>query len=190
MTGAPPGMAAVLLAAGQSSRFGDNKLAAPLYGEPLIRHAARTLSGLQFEHLFVVTGQQTPDLGAFGFRIVPCIEPCPALSASLGAGVVAAEHAGAMSVCIALADMPLVGAGHYTAMFETFAVGGQPVGSRVGNRVQPPALFGRDWFDRLKALSGDSGAKRLLASQRAVDMTSAMAVDVDTPDDLARLSGQ
>jgi len=187
VTGAPAGMAAILLAAGRSSRFGGNKLVASLDGEPLIRHAARTLAALAFADLFVVAGPDTPDLADLGFRPAPCAEPVPALSASLRAGVAAAENAGASSVCIALADMPLVGAHHYAAMFDLFRADGEPVGSRVGHRVQPPALFGRDWFERLKALSGDNGAKGLLASQRAVGMTSAMAADVDTPADLARL---
>lgn len=37
-----------------------------------------------------------------------------------------------------------------------------------GNYLGPPALFGRRWFDRLKEIDGDSGAKRILLENRNV----------------------
>jgi len=180
----PEGVAAILLAAGRSSRFGGNKLAAALDGIPLVHHSARVLAEIGFDDLIVVSSAATPDLSPFGFRAVAAPAGNTVLSASLAAGIEAAARAGAQAALVALGDMPFVPASHFRALIGAFALHGEPVGTLVSNQSQPPAIFGKAWFERLTALDGDRGAKALLAGCDTIALAAAQARDIDTPADL------
>jgi molybdenum cofactor cytidylyltransferase len=182
-------VAAVLLAAGRSTRFGEaDKLSTLLDGVPLGLHAARTLAGLPFGRLIAVTGAGSPDYAAHGFAVVHNPAPEEGLSGSLRLGIAAAGAAGdADAVLVALADMPLVEHAHLERLLERFAGDGSIVAS-LGTTRSPPALFGRDWFKRLAALDGDRGAGAYLREADLVSCDPRMLTDIDTLADLARLS--
>ncbi|HEX3818173.1 MAG TPA: hypothetical protein VHW03_07785, partial [Chthoniobacterales bacterium] len=58
--------------------------------------------------------------------------------------------------------------------------------------VGVPALFGREYFSGLRSLGDEEGAKKLLLSQPNDLVTvefSGGAIDIDTPADLAAISG-
>jgi molybdenum cofactor cytidylyltransferase len=175
-------LVAVLLAAGEGKRFGGGKLAADLAGRPLIDHAAATLAAIPLAGRIAVVSPETPDLSAFGFAsvLVPYRQP---QSRSLAAGVRAAEAAEADAALIALADMPLVPVAHLMALIAAF--GGDRIATR-SFRILPPAIFGRHYFDSLGALTGDTGARDLLTGAPSIDLDPALAIDIDTPEDLAR----
>lgn len=177
------GVAVVLLAAGRSERFGANKLGAPLAGRPLAHHAAAMLSGLGFAHRIAVSGPATPRLAPLGFHCVPLDPPGAPQSRSIALGVTEAARRGARAVLIALADMPLVPARHVTALVEAFE--GTPLATLAGAVPMPPAIFGRAAFPALMALDGDRGARDLLRAADTLALDPALALDIDTPADLA-----
>lgn len=182
-TDAFAGVVAVLLAAGRAERFGADKLRAPLAGMPLARHAAGTLAGLPFAHRIAVCAPGTPSLEGLGFRRMEIDPPGAPQSRSIALGVAEAGRLGARAVLIALADMPLVPAAHFTALVEAFE--GTAVATLAGPVAMPPAIFGRPAFPALGALTGDRGARDLLRSADTLGLDPALALDVDTPADLA-----
>jgi molybdenum cofactor cytidylyltransferase len=178
----------VLLAAGRSTRFGAgrHKLHQELFGRPLGEVAAGTLAALPFRERVAVTAAGGLDVAALGFREVVNDDPEAGMAQSLALGVEAADRLGAAAVLVALADMPCVTAAHVERIFAA-AGGGGVVASSDGHAAKPPALFTRDQFGRLKALSGDAGARALLRDAALVVAPADELVDVDTAEELERL---
>lgn len=191
MTLSPSNTAAILLAAGAASRFGGDKLAAPLRGGTVLGHAASALAAAQCAWRTIVVSPARMDgteEAALGFARVVNPDAADGLSTSIRAGVSWAEARGAKAVLIALADMPFIDPGHYARLFDA-ANGGrnQCAFTLCKQRRSPPTLFGAGWFPQLKALSGDSGARVLLADQpydAGVAAPEDMLDDIDAPDDL------
>ncbi len=179
--------ALLLLAAGQSRRFGagPSKLDTPVRGLPLGLHAPRAVASLRFARRIAVTARSGIDYAAEGFTAIPNDDPVGDMASSLRLGIAAAE--GAAAVLVLLADMPNVTAAHVERLL---AAGDGPrtiVASADGGAPRPPALFGEAWFDALSALTGDHGARDLIRSGKLVPASAGELADVDTPDDLAAL---
>ncbi len=179
----PDAIGLVLLAAGRGTRFGGAKLAAPLAGKPLARHAADMLRGPGFAARIAVIGPDTPILP--GYDTVLLDPPGAPQSRSLALGVAAAEACGVKAVLIALADMPLVPLAHIRAMIAAFD--GDRLASLGPGSPTPPALFGAHHFAALCMLEGDRGAGALLRDAPALPLAADVALDVDRPVDLARV---
>lgn len=179
-------VAAILLAAGRSTRFGAaDKLATPLEGIPLGGHAARTLLRLGLSVRLVVTGAGGSDWP--GFERVLNDRPEAGMGRSVALGVAAARARGAAAVLIALADMPRVPEAHFRRLLARDLRADTLVASTDGDRRLPPALFGARWFAHLEVLEGDRGARALLERAELVETSPDALVDVDRPADLARL---
>lgn len=176
-------VAAVLLAAGLSRRFGDqDKLRVLLNGIPLGLHAARTLASLQIDHRIVVTGPAAMDWQDF----TPVIneQQEAGIGRSLALGVRSARERGAGAVLVALADMPFVSRRHFVALLGAYAGPDSIVATRHAARRMPPAVFGSAWFADLANLDGDVGAKHLLADARTLETDPAELIDIDSSADL------
>lgn len=175
-------IALVLLAAGRSQRFGGNKLGAVLAGRPLIAHSLDALADAPVDLRIAITGPHTPPTPGYA-RIA--LDPADApQSRSVVLGIAAARAARADAVLIALADMPLVPAAHITALLAAFD--GDRLASRGPHGPLPPVLFGAAHFAALASLSGDRGAGALLRDAPAIALSDRAAIDIDTPEDLAR----
>ncbi|WP_421846828.1 NTP transferase domain-containing protein [Novosphingobium sp.] len=178
------GLALVLLAGGQSARFGGPKLVAPLGGKALALHAAEMLAALPFAARYAVIGPNAPDLAALGYSCVALTPPGAAQARSLALGVAAAHAGGAQAVLVALADMPLVPEAHVRSLVEAFD--GDRIATTAGGVTMPPALFGAAHFAALTALDGDHGGAVRLKGAPTVPLDPLLALDVDRPEDLAR----
>ena len=178
------GVALVLLAAGRARRFGADKLAQDLAGKPVAHHAAHKLAALPFATRIAVSSAATPPLAGQGYAIVPLEPEGAPLSRSIALGVAAAEASGAVAVLLALADMPLVPAAHFRALVKAFD--GTPLATMAGTTPMPPAIFGRTHFATLQNLTGDRGARDLIAVADTLPLDRLLALDIDTPADLVR----
>lgn len=194
MTLTPSNTAAILLAAGASSRFGGDKLSAPLKGGTVLGQAAAALAATHCAHCAIVLrpGVNLADHHALsGFTTIANPAADNGLSTSIRAGVEWAESEGAKGVLIALADMPFITPDHFAALFDIANKSANACAfTAASGRRSPPALFGAQWFGELKKLSGDSGARKLLSDQPAssgVAAPESMLIDIDTPDDLEKL---
>lgn len=185
-------IAAVLLAAGQSRRFGaDDKLLAPLAGEPLALHAARRIVELAPGRRIAVCpdgdGALATMLSRLGFDIIVNADAASGLSQSLALGIAAAARGPERAALVCLADMPFVGTGHLQRLLTRFdPIAAPVVASSDGDAAMPPALFARALFDRLRASEGDRGGKALLADAALVTAAAGELADIDRPADLRR----
>ena len=180
----------VLLAAGQSTRFGDgNKLDEDFLGRPLGLHVAVALEDMPFQERIVVMDDCGIDYAAHGYRVMKNPEPAQGMASSLRIGVACAKEQAADAVLVALADMPRVTAAHIYRMYDASGGPGSVVASSDGMDAKPPALFGRDKFDALLALTGAMGARDMIRAGRHVVTADTELIDIDTPADLERLRG-
>lgn len=183
-------IAAILLAAGTSQRFGaGDKLLVPLAGEPLALHAARQIAELAPGRRIAVchdaNGALARLLASHGFEIVVNSHPEHGLSRSLSCGIAEAAMGPDKAALVCLADMPFVSTGHLRNLVARFDPSGAPVvASTNGEAAMPPALFARALFDRLRAAEGDRGGRALLADAALVQARAHELLDIDRPDDL------
>jgi molybdenum cofactor cytidylyltransferase len=197
---------AVILAAGQSSRFraaaGEDatKLVAKLDGKPIVRRVAEAAIGSKARPVVVVTGYARASVEAaladldVGVAFNP--EFATGLASSLRVGL-AAMPRGVMGALVLLGDMPWIEARLIDALIDAFlarkaALAAVPL--RDGRRGNP-VLLGRGLFEAATRLEGDEGARRLIGALCADELAeveaSGMGVmfDIDTPGDLAAARG-
>lgn len=178
----PAPMAFVLLAAGRSSRFGGDKLAADCDGTSVLTRAARALrAAANGPCLAVLRHPSHQALLPEGFDIAMADGQ---QSDSLRRAIDWAEGIGAPALLIGLADMPFVTPDLIRAVAARMT--DLPACAR-GASAMPPAAFPATWFPHLRALHGDRGAGALLADLPAaqyVPASAALLRDIDTPADL------
>lgn len=184
-------VAGILLAAGSSRRFGSSKLLAPLAdGTPLAVAAARQLIAAVPEAVAVLRpgdAELAAVLAAQGLRIVECAQAEYGMGHSLAAGVAAAGTADAW--LIALADMPAIKDSTLAALVAQLAAGAVLAAPFHNGQRGHPVGFAAKFGPALLALSGDTGARDLLArhelSLTRLDVDDpGILFDVDTPGDL------
>ena len=182
-------LAGLLLAAGQSTRFGsENKLTALVNGKPLVTYAADAMRRAGFDSLIAVVSDKDVAELLDGFQICTLTDGPAAQSRSLAMGVAAAKEATRLTVV--LGDMPKVSSALIRQVTDLCPPGGASA-CTDGERRLPPAAFDAALFDRLKALTGDRGAGDLLreiSDDRILFAARQVLVDIDTPEDLAALS--
>jgi molybdenum cofactor cytidylyltransferase len=194
-----PSLAALLLAAGSSRRYGDaNKLLVKIDGTTLIVRVASALLSTQLGQIVVVTGHQAPELEHALRPTSPLLQFVhnpqhkDGIGGSIAAGV-AALRPDTRGVLIAQGDMPDVDTALVGALSQRFMDCGcdQIVIPWLGEgRQGNPVIWPRRLFPNLAALSGDQGAKSLILAegdrveQVKINDTSA-ATDIDTPEQLA-----
>lgn len=184
--------AAVLLAAGQSVRFGgSNKLNAPLRGRPLASYAAGQLRGLPFLARIAVIGsaERSGSLGdllrAHGFDLVENPVPETGLDSSARLGLARALATGADAVLICLADMPQVTRAHFCALSASVRADLSAISS-TGEHRSPPTLVPRSIAQRILA-NPEQPVRALINPATEVAASSLALADVDTAADLARI---
>ncbi|MFZ2998343.1 nucleotidyltransferase family protein [Sphingobium sp.] len=186
-------IAAVLLAAGTSSRFGDDdKLMADLRGKPLAAHVLETIASMAFRELIAVVRpiEQAPvlhrKLDRRGYHIIVNDQPEDGISGSI---VRAVEYVmpnnRIRGILICLADMPNVPQTHYNRICMAAEDIRSVVASTDSFSASPPAFIGRKHFPELLALKGDQGARVLLSHGLQIETSTQVLHDIDTPDDLA-----
>ena len=187
---------AIVLAAGQSSRMGRNKLLMPLRGKPLVRHAVEAAAGSSASPVIVVTGHDGKAVAAAldGLQVCPVEngEFSMGLSTSLKCGLrtLATDCEGA---AILLGDMPFITHELIDALIASFdPIIGRTicVPTRKGRRGNP-VLWSNQLFPEMLALEGNSGAKSLMARHEDLiyeleAMDDCPLIDIDTLEALAR----
>jgi len=185
----------LLLAAGSGSRFGGDKLLATLAdGRPLASAALSALAaGVDHVIAIVRPGDAALEalLGKSGALVAVCPDAAEGIGASLACGVgeVQRRFPEAQGAIIALADMPWLSSSTVASVATALRRGASLAApTHRGTRGHPVAIGAR-YFAELQTLSGDEGAKRLLAVHAAeieliaVDDPGVLR-DVDTQSDL------
>lgn len=195
---ARPRIAALVLAAGRAQRMGQTKQLAEIGGMPMIRRTAETVRAADLSGVVVVTGHDAERVGAalrgLPVTIVRNPDYAQGLSTSLRAGLEALP-ADTDAALVALGDMPSVSAADIDRLIAAFdpAEGRSIVVPVHRGKRGNPVLWGAAYFAEMKALTGDAGAKRLLADYpeavAEVELGPGILTDIDTPADLAAFTG-
>lgn len=190
-----PRIAAIVLAAGLSSRMGSNKLLAPVAGKPLVRHAVEAAMASSAETVIVVTGNGAEEVERAVSPLTPLFvenhDYSKGLSTSLKCGV---SHVpdGCDGVLVLLGDMP----GVTSALLDKLIAAFDPsegraicVATHHGKRGNP-VLWSRRFFAEIMALEGDVGARHLIAQNAELVCEieaedDSPLTDIDTPQMLA-----
>jgi molybdenum cofactor cytidylyltransferase len=191
--------AGIVLAAGQSTRFGKPKQLVTLNGRFLIEWALEAALGSKLDRVMLV-------LGCEHERIRRCLRSATAhpkceivvnpdylsgQSTSLIAGLLRVRHE-FQSVMFLLGDQPLVDAPLIDLLLECYLKSEKTIcfpacRSERGN----PTIFGSKFYPELLELSGDKGARDLISAHLdevlAVEIPEpAVFHDIDRPEDLEK----
>ena len=184
-------IAAIVLAAGASTRMGQPKQLLAYDGKTLVENAISEALEAGFEPVIVVLGAESEQVRA-NIKGLPVIavensEWESGMGSSVSAGMKALPECD--GVAILLVDQPLVTAAHLLQMRGSFC--GDVVAARYNERLAVPAIFPKRLFGALAELRGHEGARSLLRSPDeqvvAFDLPEA-AMDVDTPGDWVALT--
>ncbi|MRN67546.1 nucleotidyltransferase family protein [Brucella sp. 10RB9213] len=180
---------AIILAAGQSRRFGEqNKLLATVNGAPMTTHVMRLVLRADIASSVVVAS--SPDVFACASMLglsVCSITPDGPQSASLRAGLVYLKNEKLSRVLILLGDMPFVTSEDISELLAS--PHDIPACTAMNETLMPPAIIPRRLFDALDFLTGDRGAGSLLRQQRdlrRIVLPAAHLRDIDFQEDLFR----
>lgn len=182
---------AVVLAAGNASRFGAAKQIVPIKGVPMVRRVAMVALEVGLSPVVVVTGAYgdlvAHSLDGLAVHLADNPEWPDGMGTSLAFGVTAAATLAAslQAVFVLLADQPAVTAADLRGMLEAHASAPERIlAARYEGHLGPPCIFPRAIFDELAALRGPHGARSLLKDHAArvdtYDLPLA-ALDIDTP---------
>lgn len=179
--------AAVILAAGASTRFGSPKQLARIGGRTMLEIVAHVAIDAGLEPVIVVI---PPGL-AVPSSVFPAIndDPVAGLSRSLRLGL-AAVPAEADAAMVLLGDQPTASRDMLTAIMQAARGDRLVVAPRAHGRIGPPVLLLREAFELATEASGDDGLRAVLAEHPELVTevnVEEHAPDVDTPEDLAAL---
>jgi molybdenum cofactor cytidylyltransferase len=180
-------IAAVVLAAGASSRLGEPKQLIRLGAENLLERAVRVAREAGCEPVVVVVGSEygrvlaNSVLGDVITVINDKWEEGMASSIRLGVGALRFAPKDAEGVVLMTCDQPAVTTKHLFELTQRAEV----KASRYAGRNGVPAFFPKKNFDVLMSLTGDKGARELLAEARYEELENG-DLDVDTAEDVAR----
>ena len=186
---------AVILAAGASTRMGEPKQLLPLEGRPLLVRAVEAALASPAWPVVVVVGAHADKIRPVLARHPVLIAENPAwaegMASSLRAGIDTLRQFSRSldAALIALCDQPAFSAEAIARLVAAQRTTGRSiVAARYAERLGAPALFLREHFAALAALTGEEGARTLLQQHAdrvaAVDLPE-LAIDLDTPGDYA-----
>lgn len=188
-------VAGIVLAAGESSRYGAPKQLLDWKGEPFVRVSAKRALEAGLSPVIVVTGayaeQVESAVNDLGVKTVRNNKWKDGQSASVKAGIssIQADQAGA--AIFLLADQPQITASVLQALIEKHAEGlASIIAPMVMDRRANPVLFDRRTFPDLLTLEGDAGGRAVFHKHRVEYLPwhdDRLLFDVDTPEQYRRL---
>jgi molybdenum cofactor cytidylyltransferase len=191
-------IAGIVLAAGESTRFGKPKQLLDWKGEPFVRAVANTALQAGLSPVLVVTGANAEKvefaLNGLNVTITRNEHWKTGQASSIRAGIEAliAPHShqtgGALFL---LADQPQLTGSIIRALLEKHAHGLYPVvAPMVMDQRANPVLFDRITFPDLSTLEGDVGGRAIFQKHRVEYLPwhdDRLLLDVDTPEMYQRL---
>lgn len=185
-------VAAMILAAGASERYGQPKALLDWHGQPLIARIARAVLASPARPVVVVLGAHAeeirPALNGLPVHIVVNPNWRDGMSASIRAGLAALPN-GARAVLFVMGDQPGITPDLVESLIAQFReTGALIVEPRFRDQPGTPTLFACQMFPELMQLTGDRGGRPLInkyADRVAVVQVGDLATlkDIDTPED-------
>jgi len=195
MTGDGATVGGVVLAAGESNRFGsENKLLAQVAGGRIVRQAALPLVESGLPEVVAVLGHEADRVADTleGIRLDVLVNHRydEGQHTSVAVGVDAARERGWDAAVFALGDMPFVDSATVDRLLEAYRAGeGEVLAPTAGDRRGNPVLFDAAYFDELAGVDGDRGGRGIVEAEGTLVPVEDPGVhrDVDTRGDLPGL---
>lgn len=189
-------IAAVILAAGGSTRMGEPKLGLDWHGTPLVRWVARIALNAGCSPVIVVTGAE-PDLDFTSLENLPLTfahnpDWETGQSSSVRTGIAALPQ-DVDAALILLGDQPQIPVTVLNTLINAYNAETPPpmiLAAAVEEQRANPVLFDRTMFSALTSLEGDAGARTIFALypvQLVPFENAILRFDIDSPDDYQRL---
>jgi Uncharacterized MobA-related protein len=188
----------ILLAAGEGARFGGGKLLARVprtaygvsAGTPIGAASAMHLMAALNDVVAIVRPRDAMlerALVSTGARVVPCERAAEGMGASIACGV--RECADADGWIVALADMPWIAPTSIAAVADAIRDGAEIAATHFEGKRGHPVGFSRKYGSLLASLTGDEGARSVIAARQwALQLVEVddpgILRDVDKPSDL------
>ena len=191
------GIAAIVLAAGASTRLGKPKQLIDIDGESLLRRTVRLARESGCAPVFVVLGSEAERMRSE----IENLAATPLINDGWSAGMGSSLRRGMEAVCamdpqpyavlVLVCDQPKLAVEHLRRLtVGQRTAGGGIAASAYAGRMGVPVIFGREFYPELLELQGDRGAREVIRRHaeavRAVPWAEG-ELDVDEPGDLARL---
>ena len=183
-------MVGILLAAGQSRRFGSNKLLHPVQATPMLMVSAKKLVNELPDSVVVISDalqQYQSQLEQLGLRVVVNEQAEQGMGGSIACGVDASQYASGW--VIALADMPYIRQDTIRLLTQRLKNGAAIVAPLYQQQRGHPAGFSQQFKQELLALDQDTGARQIIARHQqqlellAIDDIGVIS-DIDEPNDI------
>ena len=162
----------IFLAAGQSRRFGANKLLHPVLDDtPMLIVSARTLASVLPDSIVVINQElaaYTTQLEDLGLKVVINEYSKTGIGSSISCGIRASEkaHEYISGWLIALADMPYIKPETISLLAEKIRNGADIVAPVFEQQRGHPVGFSHRYLSELIALGEDIGARNIINSHQ------------------------
>ena len=183
----------IVMAAGNASRFGDNKLAAVVDGKTLIERALDAVPDEQFSRIVVVTQYDEIESLARsrGFDVIRNQHPDWGISHTISLGTHDLEN-DCDAICYMVSDQPLLKRESIAGALDFFRENSDHiVGLAHDGTRGNPCIFPRAFFPELIALREDRGGNTVIRAHedalRLYEVDKQELTDVDTPQALEDL---
>jgi molybdenum cofactor cytidylyltransferase len=187
----------IILAAGESSRFGNIKQLLPFNGKTLLQHVIDEAIKGGSQPIVVITGANATRVSASidnsNVNILVNENWQEGMASGIVAGVqkIVSLNDSIKKIIVALCDQPFVTSALFEQLDQMQNKTGKPiVACTYADTIGTPALFATKYFDQLLSLKGDEGAKKILKSNREdvamVDFPKG-EIDIDTQKDYENL---
>ena len=179
-------VAAVILAAGASTRFGSPKAAVRIGSRTMLQVVVDTATAAGLSPVIVVA----PSSMAVPESAIAVRNDAPerGMSRSLQLGITAVPP-DAEGAVVLLADQPTVSVEHLRGL-DGWRGGTPVVATRAASVLGPPVLIEREGFELVAGIGGDAGLRDLLRADASLvtAVDHAAVPDVDTAADLVRIT--
>ena len=189
--------AIVILAAGNSTRFGSIKQLLHFNGKTLLQHAIDEAATAEIQQILVITGANANEVSASivnnKIEIIFNDDWQEGMASGIVAGItrLTSLYNDVDKIIIAVCDQPFITSALFEQLYQMQRIIGKGiVACAYADTLGTPVLFTKKYFDQLLSLQGDEGAKKLLKAYSydvaKVDFPKGY-IDIDTEVDYQQL---
>ena len=164
-------ISALVLAGGESKRFGKNKLFEEFKGKPLILWTLELVKSVEFHERIIVLNPKNLGLyiqmGIDGFNVIVNEGYREGMASSIRVGMSRAIDSRSDAVMIFLSDMPFIKTKTILRLMNVMEENHKPIViPRYGMKRGNPVLIRREVFHLAMGLKGDIGMRRIVENRK------------------------